>query len=271
MIEAEELMNIPFLTFNNRNYTGRDFAEVLEKLGVVPGDTICVQSQLYSLGKSLLKRDDFMKVIISVLQYVIGTDGTLLMPAFSYSFCKGEDYNIQSSPSDVGILTEFFRKMPNVSRTKHPIFSFAVWGKRTKEFLSLPITSFNENSVYGHMIARNDKLLFLGAPVGYTFYYIAEEYVKVSHRFYKYFKGNIIDNEEKYEISVPYYVRRLDRKSTESERKINNYLYENGYQRKINFSKGTITLAETSIVFEELVGKISVNEEFFLRDDENVL
>ena len=121
------------------------------------------------------------------------------------------------------------------------------------------------------MISGNDKLLFLGAPVGYTFYYIAEEYVRVSHIFYKNFEGNIIDHKENYNTSVPYYVRKLDRKSTESERKINNFLFQNGYQSKIDFSKGTITLAETQKVFDKLVTKLLENESYFLRDEEDVL
>lgn len=271
MANRRDVIDIPFLAYGDKTYTGLDFANALEDLGIRRGDTVCVQSQLYSLGKSVISRNDFMEIIVRAIQYVIGEEGTLLMPAFSYSFCKGSDYDIQLSPSDVGILTEYFRKMPDVWRTKHPIFSFSIWGKRTREFLSLPITSFDENSVYGHMIANNDKLLFLGAPVGYTFYYMAEEYVRVSHRFYKNFEGNIIDHNEKYKVSVPYYVRKLDRKSTESERKINNFLFQNKYQSKIDFSKGTITLAETQKVFDKLVEKLLENEIFFLRDEEDVL
>lgn len=271
MESRREFIATPFLEYGDKVYTGLDLANALENLGVRKGDTVCVQSQLYSLGRSLLSRNDFMEIIVYAIQYVIGKEGTLLMPAFSYSFCKGLEYDIQRSPSDVGILTEHFRKMPDVYRTQHPIFSFSIWGKRVEEFLLLPITSFDNNSVYGRMIAGNDKLLFLGAPVGYTFYYMAEEYVKVSHRFYKNFEGNIIDYKKKYRVSVPYYVRNLDRKSTESERKINNFLFDNGYQIKINFSKGTITLAETSKVFDKLVEKLLENESYFLREEENVL
>lgn len=271
MANREKGMDEPFLAYADKVYTGLDFVRALEELGVKRGDTVCVQSQLYSLGKSLIGREDFMKTIVYAIQYAIGVEGTLLMPAFSYSFCKGIDYNVQSSSSDVGILTEYFRRMPDVYRTKHPIFSFSIWGKRVEEFLSLPITSFNEKSVYGHMISGNDKLLFLGAPVGYTFYYTAEEHVGVSYRFYKYFEGKVVDDEEEYMIRVPYYVRKLDKRSTESERKINDFLFKNGYQNRIDFSKGTLTLAETKTVFEKLVGKLREDEEIFLRDDENIL
>ena len=114
----------PFMKQGEKIYTGLDFAKVLESAGVKEGDTICVQSQLYSFGKSLLKKEDFLGMMIYVLQYVIGIKGTLLMPSFSYSFCKGEEYNVQQTPSDVGILTEYFRQMPDVYRTEHPIFSF---------------------------------------------------------------------------------------------------------------------------------------------------
>lgn len=271
MLNPEAALKEHLIIGSDRIYTGFDFAKALKKAGVKLGDTICVQSQLYSFGRSLLKKEDFLSAIISVLKYVIGAEGTLLMPAFSYSFCKGEDYNIQNTPSDVGILTEYFRKMPDVYRTEHPIFSFSICGKRTEEFLSLPVSSFNEESVYGHMILGNDKLVFLGAPVGYTFYYAAEEYVQVAHRFYKNFEGTTINGSKRYKQTVPYYVRNLKQRSTESERKINNYLFENGLQKKTELGKGSITVAETAAVFAGLVDKLRYDEEFFLRDREDIL
>ena len=139
------------------------------------------------------------------------------------------------------------------------------------EFLQLPISTFDQNSVYGYMISGNDKLVFLGAPVGYTFYYTAEEKVQVSHRYYKDFRGNIISNGSSYVQTVPYYVRKLDQRSTESERKINDYLFGHGYQKKIEFGKGSITVAETAIVFDKLVNELKIDEKFFLRDREDIL
>lgn len=271
MLNPEAALKEHLVICSGRIYTGFDFARALKRAGVKSGDTICVQSQMYSFGRSLLKREDFLSTIIAVLKYVIGTEGTLLMPAFSYSFCKGEAYNVQNTPSDVGILTEYFRRMPDVYRTEHPIFSFSIYGKRTEEFLSLPVSSFNEDSVYRRMTLGNDKLVFLGAPVGYTFYYAAEEYVQVSHRFYKYFEGTIINGNKRYKQTVPYYVRDLEKRSTESERKINNYLFENGFQKKTEFGKGSITVAEADVVFAGLVDKLRYDEGFFLRDREDIL
>lgn len=40
---------------------------------------------------------------------IIGKNGTLIMPVFSYSFCKNEIYDKLYSKGKVGVLNEFFR------------------------------------------------------------------------------------------------------------------------------------------------------------------
>lgn len=268
---SDDELSMPIIEYKGKYLTGEDVVEGMHMLGIQKGDTICVHSQIFSLGRAVIAKKDFLAYMVNLLQYVVGESGTLLMPTFSYSFCKNEIYDIEQSRSDVGILTEYFRKLPGVVRTSHPIFSFAIWGKRKKEFLDLPITSFTSDSVYGNLCKNNDKLVLLGAPLGYTFYYLAEEYVGVTHRFFKDFSGIVKHGEDTKKISVPYYVRKLDRRSTESERKINNFLFEKGLQRSISIGHGSITVAEMQPVFYALVEKLKENESFFLREDEKVL
>lgn len=267
----DDKLGVAIIENNGEFVTIGDFIKALKNAGIKKGDTVCVHSQIFSFGKSLLPKKEILNTLVLILKNAVGDEGTILMPTFSYSYCKGEVYDVEKSKSDVGILTEYFRMLPDVERTMHPIFSFAVWGKRKQEFLDLPVTSFNSDSVYGRLKECNDKLVLLGAPLGYTYYYLAEEYVQVSHRYYKDFKGITKTKEGIYESIVPYYVRKLDRRSTESERKINNYLFEKELQQSVSLGHGSITVANMHPVFDSLVKKLTENESFFLREDENVL
>ena len=105
---------------NGKVLTTQELYDSLEEVGVKKGDVICVHSHLMAFGKPLLKRQDFMNLIIDTLNDVIGENGTLIMPTFTYSFCNKENYDMQKSPSTVGILTEYYRKYPNIERTWHP-------------------------------------------------------------------------------------------------------------------------------------------------------
>jgi len=245
--------------------TIKDLYVRLEQLSVQKGDVVCVHSQLYNLGKPLLHKNEFLQTIIQVLQEAVGKNGLLIMPTFSYSFCKGEIYDIIETPSTVGLLTEYFRKFPGVRRTAHPIFSFAIWGERAEEYLDIGPDAFGLDSVYGKMIRDNGKLLMFGDDVGYTFYYLAEEHVNVSHRYFKNFEGQIRNEaKELYYTRVPYFVRDLSIKSNEDEKKIANFLMEQGCQRQIEFGKGTISVVECKKMYEKTVRMLHSNSKYFL-------
>ncbi|MCW1523361.1 AAC(3) family N-acetyltransferase, partial [Campylobacter jejuni] len=66
---------------------------------------------------------------------VLGKEGTLLMPTFTYSFCKNETYDKVHSKGKVGVLNEFLELAGGVRRTSDPIFSFAVKGAKADIFL----------------------------------------------------------------------------------------------------------------------------------------
>ena len=83
-----------------------------------------------------------MNSLIKVLKESVGDNGKVIMPAFSYSFCKKEKFDIETSKSTVGVLTEFFRKQNDVERTIHPIFSSSIWGKNKENLINLSKSKF---------------------------------------------------------------------------------------------------------------------------------
>ena len=106
-----------------------DIGATLRELGVAPDDWILIHgdagvvAQLRHIESN--RRLPFF--FEQLLNFVDG--GTLLVPAFSYSFTKNEDFDVDITPSDVGLFSEAFRQLPGVVRTSHPIFSFSVIGR----------------------------------------------------------------------------------------------------------------------------------------------
>ena len=242
-----------------------DLYEALKSLGVKQGDVICVHSQLMNLGKPLLKKQEFLERITETLLEAIGEEGTLIMPTFSYSFCKNEVFDVQNTPSDVGILTEYFRNMPYVKRTWHPIFSFAVSGARTEEYLDIGPDAFSLDSVYGKMIRDDGKIVMMGANAGYTFYYLAEEHLNVSHRYFKNFNGQIkYDNSQIVQTNIPYFVRALSVKSDLDEKKLSEFLRKSDCQRQVKFAHGTLAVIECEKAYSTLISTLKSDENIFL-------
>lgn len=241
-----------------------DLYETLELLGVKKNDVICVHSHLMSFGKPMLKKQDFLGAIVKVLFESIGECGTLIMPTFSYSFCKNEVFDIQNTPSDVGVLTNYFRTINYVRRTWHPIFSFAISGAKTEDYLDIGPDAFGLDSVYGKMLRDKGKIVMVGDNKGYTFYHLAEEHLNVNYRFFKNFSGTIITPEKKYETSVPYFVRYLDRKSILDEKKLSQFLLETKCQKQIEFANGTVSVVDCEKMYYHVCSALKINQERFL-------
>ncbi len=241
-----------------------DLREYLEQLGVRKDDVICVHSHLMSFGKPLLSRQIFLESIIRVLRDTIGEKGTLIMPSFTYSFCRNEVYDVEKSPSRVGILTEYYRKQVDVKRTWHPIFSFVIGGNKQQEYLDIGPDAFSFDSVYGKMMRDNGKIILLGGNYGYTFYHLAEEHLNVSHRYFKNFSGTIVDRKKKYLISVPYFVRDLSIKSDLDEQKLSQFLVETECQKQVDFAKGTIAVFDCKNAYLNICNQLKINEKSFI-------
>ncbi|AQW82002.1 aminoglycoside N3'-acetyltransferase [Campylobacter pinnipediorum subsp. pinnipediorum] len=198
--------------FNGKTFSNEDLSQCLSELGIKNGDIICIHSSIFKFGKPLAKPDDLLLSICNTFIKAVGEDGTVLMPTFTYSFCKNQVYDKINSKSTVGVLGEFFRKMNGVKRTNDPIFSFAVYGKRADEFLVEIDNCFGENSPYDILAKKNGKVVMFGLKEsGHSFHMYVEQKAGVSYRYFKTFSGIIVDeNGKQKQKSIDYFVRDLD-------------------------------------------------------------
>lgn len=115
----------------------------------------------------------------------VGHSGTLLMPTFT--FRKVDAWHENNTPSETGVLTEHFRKLPGVKRNIHPIHSVAAFGKQA-EYLTSEIdsSSFGPKSVFAKMFELKATNISLGTEFegGATYLHYIEELAKVPYREY---------------------------------------------------------------------------------------
>jgi aminoglycoside 3-N-acetyltransferase len=139
----------------------------------------------------------------------IGPNGTLMMPTFTFK--KHECWHQQNTPSETGILTEYFRKLPGARRTIHPIHSVAVYGKQA-EYLSSEIdsSSFGEKSIFAKIFKLKATNISLGTEFegGTTYLHYIEELFKVPYRDYIEINTKVLDSKS-FEIdkSFTYFAR----------------------------------------------------------------
>ncbi|MCL2203839.1 MAG: AAC(3) family N-acetyltransferase [Defluviitaleaceae bacterium] len=138
----------------------------LQALGVMPGNCLLVHSSYKSLGKGV---EDPAQVI-ETLRFALGEEGTLMMPTLSYESVPAlpderRVFDVRATPSDVGAISECFRKMPGVVRSLHPTHSVAAVGKRAREMVAhheKDTTPVGENSPLRKLRDAKGFILMLG-------------------------------------------------------------------------------------------------------------
>lgn len=146
------------------NFTDTDFDTVLSRFDL-SGKAVLVYSRLLSFGR--LTGEDAVKAMILSLKKRIGAEGTLCIPAYSFSGYNKEVYDPANSRCIVGQLGETARKMRGFRRTFHPVYSHAVWGRHSKLLLSQnPHSSFGDDSFFELFSKiKNSRILFLGTTL----------------------------------------------------------------------------------------------------------
>ncbi len=103
----------------------------LQHAGVSAGDILIVHSSMKALGKV----EGGPNAVVAALRQCVGESGTILMPVFSDPQID-DVFDLRSTPSRTGIVTETFRTTHGVLRSFHPTHSIAAIGARAAEFVT---------------------------------------------------------------------------------------------------------------------------------------
>lgn len=73
---------------------------------------------------------------------------SVLLPTFTFSYCNGEDYDVQRSRSRMGALNEHLRALPEAVRSLDPLMSNILLGEDLDLVTSLGRQSVGEGSTF---------------------------------------------------------------------------------------------------------------------------
>lgn len=154
--------------------TKDDIKIALKELGIVPGDIVMIHSSMKSMGHV----EGGPETVIQAVLETVGNDGTLCMPTlvqrdFGHAY---ENWNVNTSPSDVGYLTEYFRTRKGSLRSDQATHAVSAVGKMA-EYITSEHTAygprygefgdyaFSKSSPWQRMYELNAKMLFIGVPM----------------------------------------------------------------------------------------------------------
>lgn len=192
------------------------FSTAIKQLDIKKGDILLVSSDILRLLINLKKHESVIdpNYIIDNLQKIVGSEGTLLFPTYNWDFCSGIAFDYCKTPSMTGSLSKAALKRKDFKRTKHPIYSFAVWGKYQDLLYSMDNTdSFGIGSPFDFLYKKQGKNLLIDVDYQncFTFVHYVEECVSVTYRYIKNFSSIYIDEQsKKEEKQFSMYVRSLE-------------------------------------------------------------
>jgi aminoglycoside 3-N-acetyltransferase len=161
-----------------------DLAGALEAVGLSEGAGAFVHSALSGLGHV----EGGPETVIAAFEDVLGPDGLLAMPAFplvggSAEYLAADPvFDLHSTPSRMGAVTEHFRRLPGVRRSLHPTHSVSARGPGAEEIVEghddAP-TPFGEGTPFARLIARGAHQVWLGVGIEIFTLYHAFECLRV--------------------------------------------------------------------------------------------
>lgn len=178
------------------DYTLDDLRDALSACGLSSGDTVSLQVSLGRLGRPAgigLDMDSLAESVVDTVLEVIGPQGTLVVPTYTYSFGRGEVFDVDVTPSAIGDFPEVFRHRAGVVRSADPMLSHAALGPAAEAIVrNISQSCCGEGSVFHRLREHDGKICTLGVSVYYaTFLHHIEESADVPFRFAKPFRGRV--------------------------------------------------------------------------------
>jgi aminoglycoside 3-N-acetyltransferase len=226
------------------DWAKNDFSQSLKKIGIADGDSILVHSNIGLLGMP----DPILSPALAILEslnFALGKDGNLFLPAFTYSFGVGKVYDITSSDGikDMGLLSmSAFNS--SYLRTRDPMFSILMNGSQSPTILAIAENCSNgPGSVFDMLLNMNVKILSINMGVGTTLIHEIEFRNNVNYRYMKDFYGQVKDESSGALLRSKWksFVRNLEIRGSEANfKRLNKDFSLSKYWNTTSIGKGYI-------------------------------
>lgn len=174
------------------DYSKENLSAAFTRVGLKKGDSVFCHSNVGFLGTPAGGKtaDNIFYTILNAFLDVIGEEGTLIVPTFTYSFPQQKIFDPVASSSDCGFFTEMLRQKNEAYRSLDPCVSVAAIGRRAREFtIDVPSNSYGENSFFARFHQANGIICNINYDAGSTFIHYVERELQVPYRFDKTFTG----------------------------------------------------------------------------------
>lgn len=238
---------------NNYVYNENDIIKSFRRINLKKNDNLFITTSLGMLG-DLRSTTNVNEVFFKKIIDLIGSRGTLFVPTYSYSFGKKKNiFNVKKTKSSIGDFGNFVLKQNNIYRSKDPMLSIVGIGPKAKDILRISKnTSYGRGCIFERMLNINLKILNIGLGSNWIpFIHYLDYLNKVPFRYNKYFRGYIVDiNNKKKKITWHYPVRNFDEESRANGHILGKLAEKKKIFTSTNLGRGRIFVASYKRLFK---------------------
>jgi aminoglycoside 3-N-acetyltransferase len=251
-----------------RTYTDDEIRTALSACGIGPGDNVLVHGSLMHLGRMRgASSSDLAARHFEALRAMLGENGTIVVPSFTFAFCRGKAFDPQTSPSEgMGIFSEYVRTRRGARRSAHPMQSVAAIGPAAAVICGAETrSSFDPGGPFDSMVKMGAKGLLLGAPMqSFSLVHLAEERCAVPYRYWKEFTAPYGDPPTARSFAM--YVRDLDLDPRLDLSRIEDVLLEDGLIRVAELGAGHLKAFALSDFLDVTLRRLQADPAWLLQD-----
>lgn len=217
-----------------------DLLATLRRMKADQCDVLYIHTGMqFGLPNLELGRTGLLEALADVL-YALGVR-TLILPTYTFSFCNGEEFNVQKTPSSMGALNEYLRTKHQWTRSKDPLMSNILHGSDVTLINDIGKFSVGMGSTFDLLSKSGStvKFLFLGPKLHdcFTYMHYLEAMRKVPYRYDYEFTGSVVDGEKRYQDKFSLYIRDTNVFAGSGAKIYENILIERG-QANLEFVGG---------------------------------
>ena len=254
---------------NKYDYTVQNILDSLKQVGLKKGDSIFTYSNLGFFGKlkNAETSEDYCAAFRDAIFKIIGNEGTLVVPAFSYSFCNSTRFNVSSTPSVCGMFSEYIRNDAQSKRSNDPNFSISAIGESAEYFTQdCQPHSFGKDSFWERYLKKNGKFCNFNFDSGSTFFHYIEKLLNVRYRYDKEFKGFLkLNNRYAEKIFVHFVYDKEKPENGPDFEKFHKKAIELKKAKISNLGKGQIVCISAKNTFDLIKNEIISNPNFLIK------
>jgi aminoglycoside N3'-acetyltransferase len=239
----------------NCDYTPKEMVQALRNVGLERGDTAIFHTGLgfFGLPGGVSGQEGLNRLFLDCVREVLGPEGTMLVPTYTYSLCRGEVFDVRATPAGIGPFPEYFRTQEGVLRSQEPILSVCGQGPQARElFADLPPTTYGPGCLYQRLVERKAKVCTAGLGLNWaTFLHHIEEMSQVPYRYKKLFVGEMTDGAGRTStVRWTYYVRLWAANANVDARALVAMLHADGVCARAGLGRGGLCCIGADRYFE---------------------